>query len=215
MLLLLGYWAITSPSLLLLTHSLDRSLVSSITTDCYKLLCKRVWLLLENRLSVKFNKLCSTDDHDETGLSNPSPYLRWGRRKGGFFSGACAPALGGSSECLRGKVPPGIVWQMVWSEASGLWGWSWKQQPLCRQRGREKAPAKWAQPQQRCHLWSPACDDHVQRQAPQPEMWVPGVCCWHRRLLSSQLCWGDAVDSVLLGSRCLLFNSAFLWGFCV
>lgn len=27
---------------------------------------------------------------------------------------------------FEARAPPGTVWQMVWSEAAGLWGWSWK-----------------------------------------------------------------------------------------
>lgn len=89
--------------LLLLPHLLERGLFSSLATGCFKLLCKLLLFLPENRLSPN----CSTNECTERVSWSASLHRRRGRgrRKGGFFSAACAPALGGSSECFKGKFP--------------------------------------------------------------------------------------------------------------
>lgn len=54
----------------------------------------------------------------------------------------------------------------------------------------------------------PPHDDHVQRQAPQPEMWVPDVCRGQRRLLmlSTLCCWVSDASSLI---------PRLFWGFWV
>lgn len=162
--------------------------------------------------------------------TRPLIYAEAAEKGGGFSAQPALQHSEAAGSVWGGKVPPGIVWQMVWSEASGLRGWSWKRTsaPSTFGLAEREASAEWAQPQQRCHLWSPPPphDDHVQRQAPQPEMWVPDVCWGQRRLLmlSTLCCWvSDAsslITSFVLGflglnvgtySSCLLCFLVFSW----
>lgn len=134
----------------------------------------------------------------------PSPRLRRGGRKGGLgWVGGSSVQLG----VFEGKVPPGIVWLMVWSEAAGLWGWSWKCTSTLSTFGQRERLVKSAEPQQHWHLRVPPGDDHVQRQAPQPEMWV--------RLLRTETRRRLFILSALFNWCCRLVSFQFLysvWG---
>lgn len=160
-------------------------------------------------------KLCSLNVHNECVPSYPSPNLcRGSRKKGGIFSAARAPAFGGSWECLRGKVPPGIVWQMVWSEASGLRGWSWKRTsaPSTFGLAERKASAEWAQPQQRCHLWSPPHMMTMYKGRRRNQRCEYQTSAEDRDVFCP-LSFVGLMLSTLCCFRRLLFNSSFVLGF--